>query len=531
MAKTPLDKQIEKARKEAQKNAYKEELRQRAASIVSSQPIINGVRIIDDTAETVLNCLLENCKDSSTGHVSYDNDIFPQAVSRSIGLEIEKLIQYGMVTSYIPWANGGMLNLLPCSFSYFERKATAQAMSLASTTGEKVDSIIFISHRSTDKDVADMLVDFFCGTGIPRNAVFCSSLPGNDINEKISGEVKTALKSSAINVAILSHSYYESAYCLNEAGVLWYRDDVPVIPIALPEITSNNMFGFLNNEYKLRCLDSDDDISYIYDAVSEAVSAPQTKHSIITRENQKLRERYVAFLGTREIQIPVPTTTPAISTAEITTDDERIVLYYILKKNVRKVSKAAIYDWLNKSEIYDVDIDNAFDLLSSLAGGTVEKDTLEFGIEAFRKYSANAASVLPELKECVVRHTKLAINTFKAIWSTDTLDPTIGLFIAYIIDERMSTFGDRWKADGQIASIKQWESKNTLDDTLSKNYGTCLEFLVQNNFVYASEWTGPGNVRQFTLCPSLQEYLFNCPAEIVDELQKLKNAHYCDLPF
>ena len=93
MAKTPLDKQIEKARKEAQRNAYKEELRQRAASIVSSQPIINGVRIIDDTAETVLNCLLENCKDSSTGHVSYDNDIFPQAVSRSIGLEIEKLIQ------------------------------------------------------------------------------------------------------------------------------------------------------------------------------------------------------------------------------------------------------------------------------------------------------------------------------------------------------------------------------------------------------------------------------------------------------
>lgn len=62
MAKTPLDKQIEKARKEAQKNAYKEELRQRAASIVSSQPIINGVRIIDDTAEIVLNCLLKIAK-------------------------------------------------------------------------------------------------------------------------------------------------------------------------------------------------------------------------------------------------------------------------------------------------------------------------------------------------------------------------------------------------------------------------------------------------------------------------------------
>ncbi len=80
-----------------------------------------------------------------------------------------------------------------------------------------------------------------------QDAVFCSSLPGNDINEKISGEVKTALKNSTVNIAILSREYYQSAYCLNEAGVLWY-EDVPVIPIALPEINSNNMYGFLNKE-------------------------------------------------------------------------------------------------------------------------------------------------------------------------------------------------------------------------------------------------------------------------------------------
>ena len=67
----------------------------------------------------------------------------------------------------------------------------------------RVKNIIFISHRSTDKDIADMLVDFFVGTGIPKEAVFCSSLPGNDINEKIAGEVKAALKNSAVNIAIL----------------------------------------------------------------------------------------------------------------------------------------------------------------------------------------------------------------------------------------------------------------------------------------------------------------------------------------
>ena len=139
-----------------------------------------------------------------------------------------------------------------------------------------------------------MIVDFFSATGISRDKIFCSSLPGNDINEKISDEVKMALKNSAINIAILSYDYYQSAYCLNEAGVLWYND-VPVIPIALPEINSNNMYGFLNSEYKLRHLDLDTDISYIYDTVSEAVSAPHTKVGVVTYENNKLRNRYTDF--------------------------------------------------------------------------------------------------------------------------------------------------------------------------------------------------------------------------------------------
>ena len=115
-----------------------------------------------------------------------------------------------------------------------------------SSQKKKVSSIIFISHRSTDKAIADMLLDFFSGTGIPRETVFCSSLPGNDINEKISGEVKAALKSSVVNIAILSNGYYQSAYCLNEGGILWYLEDIPVIPIGLPEIDSRNMYGFLS---------------------------------------------------------------------------------------------------------------------------------------------------------------------------------------------------------------------------------------------------------------------------------------------
>jgi len=317
---------------------------------------------------------------------------------------------------------------------------------------------------------------------------------------------------------------------LNEAGILWYQEDIPTIPIALPEINANNMYGFLNSEYKLRRLDSDTDISYIYDVVSEAISAPHIKVSVITRENQKLRDRYASFLSTREEPTQIPTM-PTITVSKITTDDERIVLYYILQKNVRRVSKGTITDWLHKSEIYDVNVDNGFDLLSSFDGGTVTDGTLEFGINTFREYSANAATILPELEESVNSHKKLAIDTFKALWSADTLDAVIGLFVAYIVDERMYSFGDRWMAEGQIESIKEWENKNTLDFMLSKNYGRCLAVFIQNDLVYESDWTSYGNPKEYTLCPSLQKFLFDCPIEFAKTLQKIKDAHYCELPF
>lgn len=402
--------------------------------------------------------------------------------------------------------------------------------SCSMSQGREVKPVIFISHRSTDKVIADMLVDFFSATGISKDKIFCSSLPGNDINEKISSEVKTVLQNSTINIAILSYNYYQSAYCLNEAGVLWYNDAL-VIPIALPEINSNNMYGFLNSEYKLRRLDSDTDISYIYDAVSEAVSAPHTKVGVVTYENNKLRNRYTDFLKSREPSKLTTAILPTVDVSEITTDDERVILYYILQQNVRKVSKNVVSDWLHKNEIYNINVDNAFDLLSSFDGGAVNNDTLEFGIEAFRKYSANAKSLIPALKECVDCHTKVAANSFKSLWDSDDLDKTMLLFIAYIVDERMCNFGDRWMADGQIESIKNWEDKNTLDSTLSKNYGSCLQFLVQNDLVYESSWTSYGNPREYSLCVSLQELLFNCPKEYIEKLQKVKNTHYDDLPF
>ena len=436
----------------------------------------------------------------------------------------------------VQWADNVpyYLTLTNSARTYREQLAEYEAQKTAHfSQKKKVSPIIFISHRSTDKAIADMLLDFFSGTGIPRQTVFCSSLPGNDINEKISGEVKTALKKSVVNIAILSTDYYQSAYCLNEAGILWYQDDVPVIPIALPEINSSNMYGFLSNEYKLRRLDSDTDIPYIYDVVSEAVSAPRTKVGIITHESTKLKGRYADFLKTRESQKFEPPVILSSDRLEITTDDERIVLYYIIRNSVRKVSKDMVRTWLYTDEIFEVNIDNAFDLLSSVGGGSVVDDTLELGIDLFRKYSANAQSLLTGLKEYVDQHRRLASDMFMKLWNANTLDTITLLFICYIVDERIESFGDRWMAEGQIRNIQQWEIKHSLDSTLSSNYGTSLQFLIQNNLVHESSWTSYGNPREYSLYPSIRNLLFNCPKGIQEALQTIKDKHYQDqeLPF
>lgn len=158
---------------------------------------------------------------------------------------------------------------------------------------------VFISHRHEDHAVADMIKDFLVNTGVPNDRIFCSSLPGNDVHEKIDTEVKDMLKDSIVIILLFSSAYYDSAYCLNEAGIAWYIDDVHTIPIGLPEIDYKNMIGFIDDNYKLRRLNSDDDVSYIFDTVQEALNLSAVKHSVVTREIKKIKDRYDSYTKDR----------------------------------------------------------------------------------------------------------------------------------------------------------------------------------------------------------------------------------------
>ena len=209
----------------------------------------------------------------------------------------------------------GHLSALASDTEYWKESPTAPPVATSGTKlkGEvtAMTPIIFISHRTEDSDVADMLRDYLTAVGIPNEYFFCSSLPGNDVNSVISREVKEKIANSSVNIAILSRGYYESAYCINEAGIIWLQDPkVPAIVVGLPEISHTNMLGFLNGDYKLRRLDDLGDISSIYDTIRKITATAVPSLAVATSAGQKLVERYKAFVSNRESKGALPKVNP-----------------------------------------------------------------------------------------------------------------------------------------------------------------------------------------------------------------------------
>lgn len=142
MPKSALEKQIEKKmrqdkqlaekqRREEQRRVREQQradnaaaTRERASSVVNGQPLVAGFRIMDETAEVMLQCLLDHCPADAT-RLTFSDEIFPDEVQWSTHIELEKLLQYGMIGGLIPFDNGGMLNLLPPARKYFEEKEKA----------------------------------------------------------------------------------------------------------------------------------------------------------------------------------------------------------------------------------------------------------------------------------------------------------------------------------------------------------------------------------------------------------------------
>ena len=112
MSKSPLERAMEKQRKEEQKAARQARIRDRASAIVLGAEVVGGFRVMDREAETTLQCILDQYDGNDNNYVNFDSDKLPSHLQESCSLEFEKLQMYGMLTSANIYINGAMLTLI-----------------------------------------------------------------------------------------------------------------------------------------------------------------------------------------------------------------------------------------------------------------------------------------------------------------------------------------------------------------------------------------------------------------------------------
>lgn len=138
MAKSAIEKAMEKQQREAKKiadkqlreqkrQAQKELNHQVASTIVSGQPIVGGMRIMDTSSEEILRCILSAYDGNENREVKGNDSIIPVAYQNSLSLEFEKLKMYGVLTSVCVYISAVWeVVISPKGLTYFEDKAQAE---------------------------------------------------------------------------------------------------------------------------------------------------------------------------------------------------------------------------------------------------------------------------------------------------------------------------------------------------------------------------------------------------------------------
>lgn len=171
MAKSPFEKALEKQQKEQERRARKQQLIDTAQSVVSSQPTLNGTRIMDEDSEKCLELILSKYETENSYSFNICGIDFPKHIQTCLPLTFEKLKQYGMISNYILYIDGmGEILLTTSGINYFQNKEKAKSTpasggEVASVAHKEYD--VFVSHANSDKlEYVDELVDSLKQLGI-----------------------------------------------------------------------------------------------------------------------------------------------------------------------------------------------------------------------------------------------------------------------------------------------------------------------------------------------------------------------------
>ena len=167
MAKSSIEKALEKQQKEAKRLAdkqirenkrqmEKDAIIQRAISVVNGQTFVGGMRIMDRNAEEILSIILSEYDGNENRFVQGHLDRIPEAYHYSISFEFEKLKMYGMISNSNMYLDATWnLNLTAQGITYFDDKENAISKDVEQLNRNKTlvskEYDVFLSHANADK--------------------------------------------------------------------------------------------------------------------------------------------------------------------------------------------------------------------------------------------------------------------------------------------------------------------------------------------------------------------------------------------
>lgn len=194
------------------------------------------------------------------------------------------------------------------------------------------------------------------------------------------------------------------------------------------------------------------------------------------------------------------------------------------KKKIRVITKNDFIDWIHSEELFDVNVENAFDLVSKISNSDFSSEKVELDLEFYKSITMHSKIIMEEYEPILLIHKKLASEKFESLWRENFITENLKVLFAYVIENKKRKFGDRYVIDIEEKLFSDWKVSNIIDEDFCY-YPELLNFLKENSLVYESDWTYYGNPKEFTLYNSLINLLFSSDFKYKEEIFNVKNRN------
>ena len=166
---------------------------------------------------------------------------------------------------------------------------------------------IFLSHATADLPLIKEFVPLLKEIGVPNQNIFCTSLPGHGVPAGLDfkSHIAQQFQASDAVIAIITPSYYESAFSMCELGATWITAKKRFFPILVPPIDYSDLKAVLVGVQCLK-IEKAKDLSelrdYLHDNLEHPCNTPMWEES---------RDRFLEKLTGIFAKLPKAPTVPS----------------------------------------------------------------------------------------------------------------------------------------------------------------------------------------------------------------------------